>query len=346
MLLVIGDSHAVIWGGRLIVRESDSRSLFPNISIRYLGAPLAYNLVTETESGMVPGKWGIEVLKHVRETPGVTAVCLSFGEIDMRTRAVKVAMDTGISLADSVAQIARRLAAFCALLKKEFAHPIFVAAAVPTTHGNSWDSNYPAYGSERERNAVTRMFAEQLSVASSRDQKSFHVVSVFDQLVDSTLRARTEFFADKIHLNTKGLDLLIAEFRRIVRAHDLPLVDYWDPAGLLGDAGLREMSKEIAVTVEAEEQTNAILLDLGYGTFPRRLKLDLKFDRPRLTFTLSGGLSKQRLAPIGTYETASPTVEIEFPESYSCRFLQIAVESSIKMSLDDIKFEVRSFLRP
>ncbi len=345
MLLVIGDSHAVIWGGRLIVRESDSRSLFPNISIRYLGAPLAYNLVAETEAGFIPGKWGIEVLKHVRETPNATAVCLSFGEIDMRTRAVKVAMDTGISLAESVAQVANRVTAFCALLKKEFAHPIFVAAPIPTTHGDSWDSNYPAYGSERERNAVTRMFADQLSVRS-RDLGSFHVVSVFDQLVDSTLRAKAEFFADKIHLNTKGLDLLIAEFRRIVRQHDLPLIDYWDPVSLLGNVGVREISKEIALNVESQEQNNAILLDLGYGTFPRRLKLELKFDRPRLAFTLSGGLSKQRLAPIGTYETQSPKIEIEFPESYSCRFLQITVESSIKVSLDDIKLEVRSFLRP
>src|SRR5688572_24528006 len=119
MLLVIGDSHAVIWGGRLIVRESDSRSLFPNISIQYLGAPLAYNLITETTSGVAPGKWGTEVLKHVRETPGVTAICLSFGEIDVRTRAVKVAMDTGRPLKESVADIGSRLAAFCDLLRKE-----------------------------------------------------------------------------------------------------------------------------------------------------------------------------------------------------------------------------------
>jgi len=345
MLLVIGDSHAVIWGGRLIVRESDSRSLFPNISIRYLGAPLAYNLIAETASGVAPGKWGIEVLKHLSETPGVTAICLSFGEIDVRTRAVKVAMDTGRPLKHSVADIGSRLVAFCDLLRKETALPIFVAAPVPTTHGDSWDSHYPAYGSERERNAATRLFVDYVS-AKSRETGSFHVVSVFDQLVDSTLRARTEFFADKIHLNTKGLDLLIAEFRRIVREHDLPLIDFWDPSSLLSDASLREISKEIALNVETQGQTNAIQLDLGYGTFPRRLKLALKFDRPRLSFTLSGGLSKQRLAPIGTYEMASPKIEIEFPESYSCRFLQIAVESSIKVSVDDIKLEVRSFLRP
>jgi hypothetical protein len=345
MLLVIGDSHAVIWGGRLITREPDSRSLFPNISIGYLGAPLAYNLVAETETGFVAGKWGIEVLKQVRETPGVTAICLSFGEIDVRTRAVKVAMDTGISLAESVVRIADRLIAFCGLLKDEFAVPVFVAAPVPTTHGDSWDSNYPAYGSERERNAATRLFVDYL-LAKGREARSFYVVSVFNQLVDSTLRARTEFFADKIHLNAKGLDLLIAEFRRIVRERDLPLIDFWDPTGLLSDASLREISKEISLNLETQGQTNAIQLDLGYGTFPRRLELQLKFDRPRLSFTLSGGLSKQRLAPIGTYETASPKIEIEFPPSYSCRFLQITVDASIKVSVDDIKLEVRSFLRP
>ena len=88
--------------------------------------------------------------------------------------------------------------------------------------------------------------------AKSRELGSFHVVSVFDQLVDSTLRARTEFFADKIHLNTKGLDLLIAEFRRIVREHDLPLIDFWDPASLLRMHRLREISKEIALNVETQ----------------------------------------------------------------------------------------------
>ena len=299
MLLVIGDSHAVIWGGRLVVREADSRSLFPNISIQPLGAPLAYNLIAETGGSIAPGKWGIEVLNHVRDTPGVTAVCLSFGEIDIRTRAVKVAMDTGIPLTESVARIAGRLVGFCGLLRKEFAHPIFVAAPIPTTHGDSWDSNYPSYGSERERNAATRMFVEYLA-ARSRESGSFHVVSIFDQLVDSTLRARTEFFADKIHLNTKGLDLLIGEFRRIARDRDLPLIDFWDPAGLLGEVTLREISKEISLEVESQGQTNAVVIDLRYGTFPHRLKLDFKFDQPRLTFTLSGGVNRKRLALIGT----------------------------------------------
>jgi len=162
------------------------------------------------------------------------------------------------------------------------------------------------------------MFVDYIS-AKSRGPGSFHVVSVFDRLVDSTLRARTEFFADKIHLNTKGLDLLIAEFRRIVREQSLPLIDFWDAGSLLSDASLREISKEIALNVEAQGQTNAIQLDLGYGAFPRRLKLNLKFDRSLLSFTLSGGLSKQRLVPIGTYETAAPRVEIEFPDAYSCR---------------------------
>ena len=235
MLLVIGDLHAVIWGGRLIVREADSRSLFPNISIRYLGAPLGYNLIAETEAGFVPGKWGIEVLKHVRETPDVTAICLSFGEIDMRTRAVKVALDTGIS-ARGLGR-GHREPPGCVLRspQKGIRAPDLRSGAGP--HHPRRLLGFELSGlriGERTKRGDTPVRG-RLS-AKSKETGSFHVVSVFDQLVDSTLRARTEFFADKIHLNTKGLDLLIAEFRRIVREHDLPLIDFWDPAGLLSDA--------------------------------------------------------------------------------------------------------------
>ena len=56
MLLVIGDSHSVIWGGKLVRSDKDHRSLFPNIAIHYLGAPLAYNLIVDTNGCAAPGK--------------------------------------------------------------------------------------------------------------------------------------------------------------------------------------------------------------------------------------------------------------------------------------------------
>ena len=115
MLLVIGDSHSVIWGGKLVLSDKDHGSLFPNIAIHYLGAPLAYNLIDDTDGAVSAGKWGIEVLNRVRDTAGVTAVCLCFGEIDVRMRAVKNALENGISLAASVQRIADRMVAFCDL---------------------------------------------------------------------------------------------------------------------------------------------------------------------------------------------------------------------------------------
>ena len=131
MLLVIGDSHSVIWGGKLVLSDKDHRSLFPNIAIHHLGASLAYNLIADTDGSIAPGKWGIEVLKRVREAEGVTAVCLCFGEIDIRTRAVKTALEYDIALSEAVQRIAGRLVAFCDLLRRECPHPIFVAAPIP-----------------------------------------------------------------------------------------------------------------------------------------------------------------------------------------------------------------------
>lgn len=351
MLLVIGDSHSVIWGGKLVLSDKDHRSLFPNISIQYLGAPLAYNLIAETNGVIVPGKWGVEVLNRVKAAQGVTAVCVCFGEIDIRTRAVKTAFESGISLIESVQRIADRLVVFCDLLRRECTYPIFVAAPIPyASQGRAWSPSFPAYGSERERNWATRRFAEYLS-ARSRELNTFHVVSIVDQLLDCTLQTRRELYADEIHLNTRGLDLLVAEFQRIVRENVLPLADFWDPNGVIGDASSRDVSKEMSIKVDSSDQVNTVLIDIGYGALPQRLKLmDLKFENPRLEFSLRGGYIADKLTLIGNYAVMRSVekrldFEVEFPSNTSCRYLQIAFEASTKVSLDDIRLEVRSFLR-
>lgn len=351
MLLVIGDSHSVIWGGRLVLSDKDRRSLFPDVAVHYLGAPLAYNLIADTVGAVAPGKWGIEVLKRVKEAEGTTALCLCFGEIDVRTRAVKTALEEGIPLKDSVERIAARLVAFCGFLRREVTHPIFVAAPIPSPHGKAWDSYFPSYGSEKERNEATRLFARYLS-AKSRELKTFQVISIFDRLVDCTLKTRSEFYADDIHLNTLGLDLVVDEFRRVVRETSLPLADFWDPGSMLGDETIRDVSKEIAVQLDVKDQTNTVLIDIGFGAFPHRLRLtDLKFDCPRLEISLSGGLLANNLMPIGRYAVV-PSGEkrldfaVEFPKNYSCRYLPLGIEASAKVSLNEVRLEVRSFLKP
>ena len=74
---------------------------------------------------------------------------------------------------------------------------------------------FPVLWVRKERNEATRLFARYLS-AKSRELKSFHVISIFDRLVDPTLKTREQFYADDIHLNTLGLDLVADEFRRVV----------------------------------------------------------------------------------------------------------------------------------
>ena len=187
-------------------------------------------------------------------------------------------------------------------------------------------------------------------MAKSRELKSFHVISIFDRLVDYTLKTRSEFYADNIHLNTQGFDLVVDEFRRIVREQNLRLIDYWDQGGILGDATVVDISKEVVFKIDSKNQTNTVLIDIGYGAFPRTLKLlGLKFDAPRLRVSLSGGLSTDGMAAIREYEVVPlperPDFTMEFPEDYSCRFLQVAFESSIKVAMDDIRLGVKTLLK-
>jgi len=352
MLLVIGDSHSVIWGGKLVLSDKDHRSLFPDVAVHYLGAPLAYNLIADTVGAVAPGKWGMEVLKRVKEAEGATALCLCFGEIDVRTRAVKTALEEGIPLKDSVERIAARLVAFCEILKEHFAQPIFVAAPVPcASQGRGGTPSFPSYGSERELNWATRLFADYLS-AKSLELGAFHVISIVDRLLDSRFQTRRDFYADEVHLNARGFDLLVEEFHRVVRETSLPLADFWDPGSMLGDATIRDVSNEIAVQLDAQDQTNTVLIDIGFGAFPHRLRLtDLKFDCPRLEISLSGGLLANNLMPIGRYAVVPSGEErldfaVEFPKNYSCRYLQLGIEASAKVSLNEVRLDVRSFLRP
>jgi hypothetical protein len=54
-LIVFGDSHSRIWGGRTNLWGTN-QSLFPGVQIRHLGAALAFNLLGATYDDL--GKWG------------------------------------------------------------------------------------------------------------------------------------------------------------------------------------------------------------------------------------------------------------------------------------------------
>lgn len=124
MLLVIGDSHSVIWGGKLVNKDTSSQSNFPLVKVHHLGPRLAFNLLSD-DGGLA--KWGVETYSVIQKYPDISALCLSFGEIDIRTQSVKRAVLEGISLKESANRIADIVFRFIIKLRQEFDFPIFVS---------------------------------------------------------------------------------------------------------------------------------------------------------------------------------------------------------------------------
>lgn len=62
-MLVIGDSHSLIWGGNNI-SEGQKGSKFPHVSTVHLGPALAFNLMKDLNS---PGKWGNRIFRLIEQ---------------------------------------------------------------------------------------------------------------------------------------------------------------------------------------------------------------------------------------------------------------------------------------
>lgn len=212
MLHVIGDSHSRIWSGT-VFKEWDGKHKFPNIRVHHIGSCLAYNLIDEDK----PGKWGEEVIKIVKNNPDITAVALSFGEIDMRTQVIKRAKEQGILTREAVENLAKRMLAFCSLLKEHTSIPIIICGVVA-----SGPEGEDAIGTPFERNVSSVYFDMYLK---THLPYGVYLFSIVHKLLNSRLETKTYLYSDKVHLNLDGLEMLKDEFARF--AEENKLINYF-----------------------------------------------------------------------------------------------------------------------
>lgn len=209
-LLVIGDSHAVIWEGS-DVRDRSASPAFPNIHVHHLPAPLAYNLMSA--DGISLGKWGCEVFNALSSYNNIgmrfSCIILSFGEIDIRTQIVRQALNAGSSMSSETETVVRRLTKFAALLVEKYKVPVLLWEPIATS-GNveySWNAQYPAVGSERERNYCTKLFS-LFSRKFTRELREFgkpiYSFGIYDSMARDFVTDES-LLSDGCHLNQLGL---------------------------------------------------------------------------------------------------------------------------------------------
>jgi len=207
MLHVVGDSHSVIWSGNIFQGWSGEHK-FPNIKVHHLGPLLAYHLWGENNIG----KWGTKVFDTI-ENQDVSALAISFGEIDTRTKSVKMAQN--MQLRQSCEIIASRILNFCAVARMFYDFPIFIMA--PIASGPEAED---ALGNPFERNLATLYFNNYLKTERF-SVKDLYVVSIAEALMTNKLETKTQYYSDRVHLNLEGFKLLAEEFNKVVEENQI-----------------------------------------------------------------------------------------------------------------------------
>jgi hypothetical protein len=223
-LLVLGDSHAIIWSGCLVGKE-EILPRFPHVDVNRLGPALAYNLVDDNGSY---GKWGriAQALVDIEKSQSA-AIMLSFGEIDCRTQIVRRANEESISLSDSAKRVADRYIIFLRLLRPSCTQPLFVWGPIASAAGDDEiNPELPSVGTQAQRNQATLLFTHHLHAGCST-LPGVYLISIFDLLVTPELATRTQFYAGDHHLNHAGLALGVHALRRVIEHNQLQLPDFF-----------------------------------------------------------------------------------------------------------------------
>jgi hypothetical protein len=341
MLVVFGDSHSVIWGGRLVIADECHESRFPLVRTHHLGAALAYNLVGE--DGKV-GKWGREILSLLETCNSpVSAVMLCFGEIDIRTQVIKRAIHANISIDESVNIIIDRYMIFVDILRKKISAPIFLWGAVASAKDfGPPDAAYPQCGSELERNAATKAFNDCLAL-HAKSRGGVYFFSIFEKMKSLDFLTKQGSLVDTIHIGYELLEAAIDQFNRIVRENQLGLPDFFDISGALRQK--KAAVKKIASTICAnQEDTPFVSIDLGFSAMVRKIVIGRTdslavlvgndIDAMQLVYSRSDG-------PFGADDQP---LTIEFDKAHPpFRFIQCRLPENDHFSLGEIDIFADSF---
>lgn len=228
-VLVFGDSHSVIWSGSEILGKK--RNLFKSIDVHHLGPALAYNLLDE--SGTLPGKWGEQIFQIISNSrkSSISYIILCFGEIDIRTQVIKRAVSEGSSILKSAQEIAMRITRFACLLEQKFNIPILIWEPVPSSSDLNFSFNpqFPAVGSEIERNVATYEVALKLREETSLLQKQGKAIYSFGayEKLTNFHETKIEYFSDGCHLNLAGLKVALTELSALDDKYELNVSSFF-----------------------------------------------------------------------------------------------------------------------
>jgi hypothetical protein len=293
-------------GGGTDQYHQEHSSLFRDVQVHHLGPALAFNLI---RSNQEVGKWGEMINTHIRNFTKVNrrkivAVMLAFGEIDIRTQVVMRAHQMAISLDESVSLITLRLMKYAALLSKISKVPIIIWEPVPTS-GNknfSYNPDFPAIGTEVERNYSTLVWRDQARLESWKQRNEglpIYSFGIAEKLLNFG-ETNPAFYCDGCHLDLTGLRIAVDAFHELCEREGLTSLSHFftEPDFVKNESRIRNISSFVKLTLSSTyNQPNSLkasgrgycfhtdleenpyaLIDIGYGAILDRLVIYNRFE--------------------------------------------------------------------
>ena len=207
----IGDSHVSVFLGKdslAPIYPAKSNSLFDFFEVVRIGPITAYNIGNANSTTRAKEK--IDSLIKA-EVPAGSTLIFSAGEIDIRVHLLKQATLQNKTSYEISSEILEKYM----LVLKGYANlgfNIIVLSPPPSTYILENLSEYPTYGTEKDRNIATKIFNENLKIQTQKNQ--FQLIDIFTKYIDSDYLTKQKSLWDGIHPSSYVLQDIINQLNR------------------------------------------------------------------------------------------------------------------------------------
>lgn len=210
MIHCIGDSHSSVFSGKdemMPIWPQRSEDITEYFKSYRIGPATAYQLENK--------KSILNDIIHSMVDKDNDYVLFCFGEVDIRAHLIKQIELQNLTIKEVVKECVDRYINVVIDYKNQGYNTI-VWGPISSWSLNKPYTTGPSFGSETERNNVTKEFNNYLSNVCEKNNIKF--VTIFYDMINSELLTKYEYLDDwdgcHIHLNQKSLPLIINEFKK------------------------------------------------------------------------------------------------------------------------------------
>jgi hypothetical protein len=207
----IGDSHVSVFVGedRLVPIVPEQKKSFVNhFEIFRLGPVTAYNFCEETSS--TNAKQLFE--KIINTIPANSWIVVSAGEIDCRVHLIKQAIKQNKSFEEICGVLTDKFIDYLATIKN-MGYNVCLLMPPPTKFKEEDTAEYPSFGSETERNEITKCLIQ--AYIAKCEQYEIPTIGVLNDTVTEDNKTIKKYLWDGIHYSRIVLPQLILQLREI-----------------------------------------------------------------------------------------------------------------------------------